>query len=169
MPAYRTIFFALNCVALSFWVTVAHGQSALPNFSNPYGGAATLIQSHAPQSPTQKSAGRTAAKHMRRRVVSHKLSHKFGHKQPVTTNGLTAADLSLPTTISPPQTIPHDTAMPQTKDNALDFGLQWSAADDPHYSTTTSTIPALNEIKSNTNETPPETGSSIEAGMKLKF
>ena len=108
---------------------------------------------------------------MRRKVVSHKLSHKFGRKQPVATNSLSAADLSLPKAISPPLTIPHDTAMPQTKgkDNGLDFGLQWSAADDPHYSTTTSTIPALNEIKSNTNETPPETGSSIEAGMKLKF
>ncbi|MHB8885712.1 MAG: hypothetical protein ACYC5H_11675 [Methylovirgula sp.] len=170
MRAYRTMLVALNCMALSLWATIVHGQSALPAFSNPYGGNASLIHTDTARAPAQKSTPRSAGKHRVRRLASHEMAHKIARERPVSTSGLDASDLSLPANASPPS-LPRDRVLAPTKDkdNGLDFGLQWSAADDPHYNTETSTIPALSEIKRNANETPPETGSSIEGGVKFRF
>lgn len=163
----------ISCVPLSFWATIAYGQSALPDFSNPYGGSAALVHADAAASGAQKSHGitssasRSATKH-----IAHRLStHKIARKRHVTASRLAAPDLAMPTTALTPPVMSRDTAMPQSKntDSALDFGLTWSAANDPHFSTSTSTVPAIDEIKRNTNETPAETGSTLEGGVKLRF
>ncbi|QXX73686.1 hypothetical protein MHY1_00483 [Methylovirgula sp. HY1] len=172
MRAHRTMMLiAFNCVALSLSATIVHGQSALPAFSNPYGGNASLLHPDKARAPAQKSTPRSAGKHRARRHVSHKMAHKITREPPVSTSGLAASELSLPASASPPPQLPHEkvSAPTENKDSGLDFGLQWSAADDPHYNTETSTIPALSEIKRNTNETPPETGSSIEGGVNFRF
>ena len=168
MRAIRTARVATNCVALSLWATIAHGQSALPDFSNPYDGRTALVHADAARSSAQKSAeatlsaGRSPTKHMARKHASLKIARK----QP-----LPATELATPATTSTLPVIPRHAAAPPTasKDSALDFGLQWSAANDPHYNTATSTIPALDELKRNANQTPPETGSAIEGGVNLRF
>jgi len=47
--------------------------------------------------------------------------------------------------------------------------MKWSGSNAPTYSTGTSTIPAVNEIKRNANEDPVEPGNGIQAGVNMKF
>ena len=178
MRALRTTLIAVNCLAMplcgamsfgamSFCATTVQAQSALPEFSNPHDGSAALVHADATRSSAQKSASRSPTKRIARKVSTHKIAPK----QALRTSRLAAPDLEIPKTALPPPVIARDPIAPPTKskDNGLDFGLQWSAANDPHYNTATSTIPAVSEIQRNANETPAETGSAIEAGVKLKF
>lgn len=164
---------SLNAMGLAVLVlmpAIAAAQSALPSFSDPYGGASAYATTDAadataPKSVKQirksaKSAAHKAAKHMR----------TAAHKQGDTPVDLNVASPLAPPASQPPQ--PAAVAAPGAAarpDSPLGLDLKWSAANNPYYSTSTSTIPAVNEIKRNESDTPVETGSSLEAGVKLKF
>lgn len=157
------------CVAS---VTAAHAQSdlqqsGLPQFSDPYGGAAAYAhaseQPKTVQTPTRKLA-KKSAKTYAKTDLAHAAAH--GSRKPAAaSNDALTQDLSVP-----PPVATGKAANPSTgADNPLSFGMQWNAANNPSFATGTSTIPAVNEIKRNANEDPVETGAGLRAGVNMKF
>jgi len=55
------------------------------------------------------------------------------------------------------------------KESPLGFSLKWSAENDPYENPANSTIPAINQILRDSNQTPTEKGSGVQAGVDLKF
>jgi hypothetical protein len=154
--------------ALLLIPTSGYAQSALPQFSNPYGTIDTSPAADAPppQARTPRARlpelTRASKRHM---VPSHAMARKKiagpGHiETPTRALQLQEESAARPVSLSHPQ---------QQSDSALGFDLKWSAANNPYLSPSSSTVSAVDEVKRNANETPAETGSSLEAGVKLKF
>ena len=145
--------------------TPAWSQSAsLPQFSNPYGGVDTFVASPAaptPRAPARKKAAKYAAKYAAKHAAKHARAKSAQPGAPEDTAGATAAPPSV------------DLAAPAsrkaTKDSPLGFTLKWSAEDDPYENPANSTIPAINQILRDSNQTPTEKGSGVQAGVDLKF
>lgn len=140
-------FFA-GAACLSF-VSPASAQSDLPQFSDPYGSATAYAHS-----------SETAAVPKLKKVPPRKLSKKSKKEDTARTSATASQDASTPSPAAPGQT---------RSDNPVSFGMKWSGSNAPTYSTGTSTIPAVNEIKRNANEDPVETGNGIQAGVNMKF
>jgi hypothetical protein len=149
--------FLIASFAALLLARTAVAQDALPQFSDPYGGAQAYTHTDAPPPPpaTPKPNKKSAAKKPAPKPADI----------PAGTSALTQPNepASHPVTLSPPA------SRTEPKDSALGFDLKWSAANNPYYSPQTSTIPNVDAIKRNANDTPVETGSSVEAGVKLKF
>lgn len=142
-------------------------QSGLPEFSNPYGGATAYAHSgettadpKAAKAPARKLAKKSVKKESAKKEVAKKASTSPAH-------GPSEALTQDP---SAPRDTPTASASPTAhSDNPLSFGMKWSGSNNPTFSSGTSTIPAVNEIKRNANEDPVETGSGVQAGVNLKF
>ncbi len=178
MRGLTTMLLASNCLTLSVWATTAGAQSALPQFSDPYGGLSAYVHADGAGSPAHKPATKSSAKTAKRsaaKSAAHRLlTHKVvARKRPIDADGvdLGTNGLTEPTAAAPPPVVPRATAATNTKsqDSPLGLDLKWSAASGPYYNPSSSTVPAVDEIKRNENETPAETGSAIEAGVNLKF
>lgn len=141
--------------------TGGHTQSALPQFSDPYGGVAGYVQSDpAPPAKPSKAEKKSAA---RKPVV------KSGRGTP---DKIAPADTDA-ALAQPKPSAPHPATLAPPKasaanDSPLGVGLKWSAANNPGYGAT-STVTNIDMIKRNQNDSPLENGNTIQAGVNLKF
>lgn len=163
MRGLSTVLTVASLVALT---VAARAQSAMPEFSNPYGGVSSYL--NADPAPAPKPVKKTAAKKSSDGTAhdaSQNLSAQKQAQKPVDLDdaALAPADpAQQPVTLSRP-------LQAQQKDSALGLALKWSASSDPIYNPATSTIPGVNQVKRSLGDTSVETGSGVEAGVKLKF
>lgn len=150
----RGLSTVLAVVSLATLTGAARAQSAMPDFSNPYGGVSSYLS--AEPAPAPKPA----------RKAAHNASQK-SQKQAQKPASLDDAALA-PNSFSAqqPVVLSHPA---QQKDSALGLGLKWSASGDPIFNPGTSTIPGVDQVKRSMGDTSVETGSSVEAGVNLKF
>lgn len=144
---------------------VAYGQSATSTqFSDPYGSIAAHADGTASKAPKPvKPAARETSK--------SKIAAK---KQPVTAGALGTATSTLADPLATPTApvAPSLSTNVPAKDNALGLGLKWYGANAPSYNASSSTIPATDQLKRDSNDLlgdPSSTGSGVEAGVNLKF
>ncbi len=173
---FEAIAFGAGCAVFSAAATAAYGQSAtLPQFSDPYGGIAVYTAGSVP-AETPKSVNPAAGKTSKSKISKSKTSaSKIAAKKPP----VAASDLSTltgtlddPPMASTSPVAPSATANVPAKDSPLGLGLKWYGANDPYHNAATSTIPATDEIKRDSNQLlgePSSTGSGVEAGVNLKF
>ncbi len=160
MRLLKTIALASGCLAVS--TAAVHAQSAtMSQFGDPYDATALARGSVPPEGPSK------AAKAAAARTSANKVSQTAAKELPATANrlGTAAEGLGEPATAPLPQLA----APPSTTNSALGLSLKWSAENDPYYNAATSTVPAIDEIRRDSNQTPGEAGSSIQAGVNLKF
>lgn len=150
-------------------VSLTRAQSDLPQFSNPYGGATDYVQSE--QAPADAKAAQAPAHRPTTKSAKKTSAHRAA----------TTAQKRAPASAAPSEAFTQDaSALPPAasakpaspdagSDNPLSFGMKWNAQNNPTFSSGTSTIPAVNEIKRNANDDPVETGTGIQAGVNLKF
>jgi hypothetical protein len=147
---FRCAAIALSIISAQ--ATTAHCQSsALPQFSNPYGGASAYVGSPAPAQTVKKRK----AKNARLKASKGADAWKFADKPSTTPTGRRVA---FPTAPGEPK-----------NDSPIGFSLRWSAENDPYENAGSSTIPAIDQLRRDSNQTPTETGSGVQAGVNLKF
>jgi hypothetical protein len=157
----RGLSVVLAVVGLAAFAGVARAQTAMPDFSNPYGGVSSYVNSDpipAPK-PVKKAAKKSSEK------TAHNVAQKPQVPKPVDLDDAALAP-SDPTKQPLALSRPSQTSQ---KDSALGLDLKWSASSDPIYNPATSTIPGVDQVKRSMGDTSVETGSSLEAGVKLKF
>jgi hypothetical protein len=148
--ATATFFVGAACLTL---VSPARAQSDLPQFSDPYGGATAYVHT-----------GETPAAPKLKKAAPRKLAKKSKKEDAAHTDATASQDAA-----APPPVATGKPANPAASDNPVSFGMKWSGSNGPTFSTNSSTIPAVNEIKRNANEDPVETGNGVQAGVNLKF
>jgi len=172
MRAFTAFLFFSGCVAFSCCATVARSQSALPAFSDPYGGINAYVGTDAAPSSVQRSKGTGLAAKSLARKDARRFARKRASRKGIAVNATQdslAKELALPSTAAPQPVLSPDPHAAKSQSGGLGFAFKWSAEDDPHFNTETSTVPAIDEIKRNANETPAENGSTIEGGLNFKF
>lgn len=168
---FDAIAFGAGCAVFSAAATAAYGQSAtLPQFSDPYGSIAVHTAGSVP-AETPKSANPAAGKTSKSKTSASKIAAK---KPPVAASDLSTLTGSLddPPMASTSPIAPSATTNVPAKDSPLGLGLKWYGANDPYHNAATSTIPATDEIKRDSDQLlgqPSSTGSGVEAGVNLKF
>lgn len=162
---FEAIAFTTAYAVFSALPAVGYGQSAaLTQFSDPYAGIAAYAHgspSNAPK-PLKPAASRTS---------KNKIAAK---KQPVeaTAPGTATWTLADPLAMPTAPMAPSISTNTPAKDSALGLGLKWYGANAPSYNTGSSTIPATDQLKRDSNDLlgdPSSTGSGVEAGVNLKF
>jgi hypothetical protein len=185
MYSHRLKTTLLTCVllisALSL-TSISYAQStSLPRFTDPYANVGASLQADGPaattvppaKKPSHKAADRRDGKHdgkPRQKIgdAAHAGSKVAGKKiTPETGSAVPTSYLGSSQTSH--LSVAHPGNPAPAADGPLGFDFKWSAANSPSYNPATSTIPGVDEVKRNTNDTPVETGSSVEAGVKLKF
>lgn len=164
MRRATAILMATGLVAAT---SAARAQTAMPNFSNPYGGVSAYVQDDAHDASSAKPPKKMAAKKPSGKIVAHSGGkEKTGAMKPV---ALQADDAGLAPSDNVPRPVTLAPSQAKQKDSALDFDMKWSASSHPIFNPAASTIPGVNEVKRSVNQDPVETGSKIQAGVKLKF
>ncbi len=164
MRRTTAILTATGLVALT---GVARAQSAMPDFSNPYGGVSAYVHHDAHGAPEPKALKKLAAKKPSGKMVANAgAKEKTSAQKPVS---LQADDAGLVPADNAPRPVTLAPSQAKQKDSAVGVGMKWSASSDPIFDPGASTIPGVDQVKRSVNEDPVETGSEIQAGVKLKF
>lgn len=158
-----TTLMATGFVALT---SAARAQSAMPEFSDPYGGVSTYVHDDAHGASSGKPLKKLAAK-----KPSAKMAHHTGAPQNNAQNpaSLGAAYDGLAPADEAPRPVALAPSQAKQKDSAVGFDMKWSASSDPIYNPGSSTIPGVDQVKRSVGEPGAETGTGVEAGVNLKF